>query len=205
MHPNSAYRHGGREDLRRALMETLIEEIGFGMVFAQTPDGPRVAHVPLLSTGDGALQFHLSRGNAMARHLDGMTVLAVINGPDGYVSPRWYGEPGQVPTWNYVALELEGRVRRMDAEGLTGMLEALTARHEARIAAGEPWRMDELAPERLRGLLAGTIGFELEVLAWRETLKLSQDKSAEMRARVAEGLEGEGAHAIAHLMRTLAP
>lgn len=205
MHPNSAYRHGAREDVGRALMETLIEEIGFGMVFAQTPDGPRVAHVPLLSTGDGALQFHLSRGNAMAKYLDGMTVLAVINGPDGYVSPRWYGQPGQVPTWNYVALELEGRVRRMDAEGLTGMLEALTARHEARIAAGEPWQMDELTPERLRGLLAGTIGFELEILAWRETIKLSQDKPAEQRARVAEGLESEGAHAIAHLMRTLAP
>ena len=205
MHPNSAYRHGGREDLRRALMETLIEEIGFGMVFAQTPDGPRVAHVPLLSTGDGALQFHLSRGNAMARHLDGMTVLAVINGPDGYVSPRWYGEDGQVPTWNYVALEVEGRVRRMDAEGLTGMLEALTTRHEERISEGEPWLMEDLAPERLRGLLAGTIGFELEVQAWRETLKLSQDKAPQLRARVAEGLEGEGAHAVAHLMRTLAP
>ena len=65
--------------------------------------------------------------------------------------------------------------------------------------------MEDLAPERLRGLLAGTIGFELEILAWRETIKLSQDKSAEQRARVAEGLEGEGAHAIAHLMRTLAP
>lgn len=205
MHPGSTYRHGGREDLRRALMETLIEEIGFGMVFAQTPDGPRVAHVPLLSTGDGALQFHVSRGNAMARHLDGTTVLAVINGPDGYVSPRWYGTEGQVPTWNYVALEVEGRVRRMDAEGLTGMLEALTARHEERISQGEPWLMEDLAPERLRGLLAGTIGFELEIQAWRETLKLSQDKAPELRARVAEGLEAEGAHAIAHLMRTLAP
>ena len=205
MHPNSAYRHGARADVGRALMETLIEEIGFGMVFAQTPDGPRVAHVPLLSTGDGALQFHLSRGNAMAKYLDGMTVLAVINGPDGYVSPRWYGEDGQVPTWNYVALEVEGRVRRMDAEGLTGMLEALTTRHEERISEGEPWLMEDLAPERLRGLLAGTIGFELEVQAWRETLKLSQDKAPQLRARVAEGLEGEGAHAVAHLMRTLVP
>ena len=200
MHPNPLYRTDDRQ-----LCESLIEEIGFGMVFAQTPDGPRVAHVPLLSTGDGALQFHLSRGNAMARHLDGMTVLAVINGPDGYVSPRWYGEDGQVPTWNYVALEVEGRVRRMDAEGLTGMLEALTTRHEERISEGEPWLMEDLAPERLRGLLAGTIGFELEVQAWRETLKLSQDKAPQLRARVAEGLEGEGAHAVAHLMRTLVP
>ena len=70
MHPDNAFRHDDR-----ALLEALIDQIGFGMVFATTPDGPRVAHVALLQTGDGAVQFHLSRGNALAKYLDGMTVL----------------------------------------------------------------------------------------------------------------------------------
>jgi transcriptional regulator len=202
MHPNLAFRHADR-----GLLETMIEEIGFGMVFAATPDGPRVAHVPLLWTGDGAVQFHLARGNALSRHLDGATVLAVINGPDGYVSPRWYadGGIGTVPTWNYVALELEGRVRRMDEDGLLGQIAALSEQHEARVAEGEPWTMAKLSAERLRGLLAGIVGFELEIHAWRETVKLSQNKSAEDRALVAGGLEAEGSPAIAQLMRTLAP
>lgn len=65
MHPNPLYRTDDR-----ALCESLIAEIGFGMVFAQTPDGPRVAHTPLLATGDGAVQFHLARSNALTRHLD---------------------------------------------------------------------------------------------------------------------------------------
>ena len=172
-----------------------------------TPDGPRVAHVPLLWTGDGAVQFHLARGNALTKHLDGMTVLAVINGPDGYVSPRWYGDggAGQVPTWNYVALELEGRVRRMETDGLRSQIAALSERHETRVSEGEPWTMDKLPEARLRALLAGIVGFELEILAWRETVKLSQNKAAEDRARVANGLEAEGSPAIAQLMRTLAP
>lgn len=198
MHPNSAFR---RPD--RALLETMIEEIGFGMVFTATPDGPRVAHVPLLWTRDGAVQFHLARGNALTRHLDGATVLAVINGPDAYVSPRWYADQGQVPTWNYVALELEGRVRRMDDDGLLAMLEALSDQHEARVTGGEVWTMDKTPPDKLRGLLAGIVGFELEVQAWRETVKLSQNKSADERERVAAGLEAQGANAIAQLMRTL--
>lgn len=198
MHPNPVFR---RND--RALLETLIDEIGFGMVFATTPDGPRVAHVPLVSTGDGAVQFHLARGNALTRHIAGMTVLAVINGPDGYVSPRWYADQGQVPTWNYVALELEGRVRRMDGDGLLGHLEALAAREEARLD-GTPWTMDQAPADHVRKLMAGIVGFELEVLAWRETLKLSQNKPAEERERVAAGLEGQGASAIAALMRSLA-
>ena len=208
MHPNPAFRHGARDAVGGALLATMIDEIGFGMVFAQTPDGPRVAHVPLLWTGTGehgrAVQFHLARGNALTRHLDGMTVLAVINGPDGYVSPRWYADPEQVPTWNYVALELEGRVRKLDAASLLGQITALSDQHEARVAAGEPWTMDKLPAAKSRALQAAIVGFELDVTAWRETIKLSQNKSAEERARVASGLEGAGAAGIAALMLTLA-
>lgn len=199
MHPNAAFRHPDRD-----LLETLIDQIGFGMVFAQTPDGPRVAHVALHSTGDGAVQFHIARGNALAKHLAGGTALVVVNGPDGYVSPRWYSDPAQVPTWNYVALELEGRVRRMDAEATLALVTDLSDKHEARVAEGTPWTMDKLPPEKLRGLLAGIVGFELEVQAWRETVKLSQNKDAAERERLAAGLESEGAVGIAQLMRTLA-
>lgn len=200
MHPNSAFRH---ED--RALLETLVEEVGFGMVFAATPDGPRVAHVPLLWTGDGAVQFHLARGNALTKHLNGATALAVVNGPDGYVSPRWYADETQVPTWNYVTVELEGRVRRIDSEGLLGQVTALSDKHEARIAEGKPWTMDKLPEAKKRGFLNAIVGFELEVQVWRETMKLSQNKPADERERVTSGLEAAGSLALVQLMRTLAP
>lgn len=199
MHPNPAYRSDDR-----LLLDTLIDEIGFGMVFATTPDGPRVAHVPLLSTGDGAVQFHLARGNALTRHLDGMTALAVVNGPDGYVSPRWYKDTTRVPTWNYVALELEGRVRRMDGDGLLALLEALSDKHEARTAEGDFWKMDKVPEAKLRGLLAAIVGFELEVQAWRPTLKLSQQDASEDFEGAVAGLEAQGSTAIAALMRNLA-
>lgn len=199
MHPNAAFRHPDR-----ALLDSLIDQIGFGMVFAQTPDGPRVAHVALLPTGDGAVQFHLARGNALTKHLAQSTALIVINGPDGYVSPRWYSDPHQVPTWNYVALELEGRVRRMEAEATLALVADLSDKFEARIAAGQPWAMDKLPPARQRSLLAGIVGFEMEIQAWRETVKLSQNKDSAERERLAQGLESEGNPAIAHLMRTLA-
>lgn len=197
MHPNPLYRTDDR-----ALCESLIAEIGFGMVFTQTPDGPRVAHTPLLTTGDGAVQFHLARGNAMTRHLDGSTALIVVNGPDAYVSPRWYAGRDTVPTWDYVALELEGRVRRMADEGLEAFLHAAIAKHEERLE-GEPWRAEESSARVWSGLFRGITGFEMEVLAWRPTLKLSQNKTAEDRARIAEGLDAAGHAALAHLVREL--
>ena len=197
MHPNPLFRS---ED--RALMESLIDEIGFGMVFATTPDGPRVAHTPLLSTSDGAVHFHLSRGNALTRWLDGETALVTVNGPDAYVSPRWYVDRATVPTWDYVALELEGRVRRMDRDGLDALLYALIERHEARLD-GARWSAAETPKPMWDKLLGGIAGFEMEILAWRPTLKLSQKKSAEERAIIAQGHEANGARALAALMRNL--
>jgi len=199
MHPNAIFRVDDR-----ALLESLIEEIGFGMVFAETPDGPRVAHVPLVSTGDGALHFHLARGNALTKHIAGRNALAVINGPDAYVSPRWYADRGQVPTWNYVALELEGPVLQMTEDGLHGLLEAIGARQEARIESGEPWRPEEVPQNLWNQLARGIVGFEMEIRAWRPTFKLSQNKPPEERLRVADALEAQGSPAIAALMRRFA-
>ena len=196
MHPNSAFR---AED--RAVHEALLDQIGFGMVFAQIPDGPRVAHTPLILSGAGRVRFHLARGNALAKHLDGASALLLVNGPDGYVSPRWYIDPDQVPTWNYVALELEGPVRRIAESELLALLEALSARHEARVSKGVAWTMDKLSQPMLRRLLAGIVGFELEIEAWRPTYKLSQNKSPEEHARVVAGLETAGQPKLAALMR----
>ena len=199
MHPNSAFRHADR-----GLLEALVDEIGFATIFAATPDGPRVAHVPLLKTGEDTVQFHLARGNGLVRHLAGATALAVINGPDGYVSPRWYADPAQVPTWNYVALELEGVIRKLSADELLAQVTALSDRHEVRIAQGQAWTIDKLPAATLSGLIAAIVGFELAITVRRETVKLSQNKSPDERARVASGLDGEGAGALAALMRGLA-
>lgn len=198
MHPNPIFHQE-----TRARCEHLIAQIGFGMVFAPTPDGPRVAHTPLLSDGEGKLQFHLARSNALARHLEGETALVVVNGPDAYVSPRWYANRDTVPTWNYVTLELEGRVRRMDDAELECFLHAAIAKHEARID-GAPWRAEESSEKVWSGLFRGIVGFEMEVLAWRPTFKLSQNKSPEERAAIADGLHAAGAGALGALMRDIA-
>ena len=202
MHPNALFRNDDR-----ALHEALIEEVGFGMVFAQTADGPRVAHTPIVSTGakgsGGAVQFHLARGNALAGHLVGQEALVLINGPDAYVTPRWYADRDTVPTWDYVALELQGPVRKLAEEGLLALLDAIAERHEQRIA-GEPWTRAGVDPARIARLIPGIVGFEMEVRAWRPTFKLSQNKSAEDRAAIADALEAQGSPALAALIRTLA-
>jgi len=196
MHPNAAFRPA---DPMSA--DALIDAIAFAAIFATTPDGPRVAHAPLLRTGPGAFRFHLARGNALTRHLDGAAVLAVLQGPDAYVSARWYAEASQVPTWNYVAVEIEGTARRLDDAELPGLIDALSNEHEARVSDGMPWTMAKMPEDKLNPLLRAIVGFELAVTDVRSTVKVSQNKSAEERARVAAGLEAGGAQAMAALVR----
>lgn len=195
MHPNPLFRSNDS-----ALCDRLIDTVGFGMIFAATPEGPRVAHTPLLRSESGAIQFHLARGNALTRHLDGATALIVVNGPDAYVSPRWYDDRNTVPTWNYVTLECEGPVRQMADAELEAFLHAAIAKHETRLG-GEPWRAEESSEKMWAGLFRGIVGFELAVQATRPTFKLSQNKPAATRARIADGLAAAGSPALADLMR----
>ena len=113
MHPNSIFRRTSDD---RAL--DLIRSRGFGQVTVVVDGTMHAAHVPLLLSEDAqSLDIHLVRSNPIARGLsEPLDALITINGPDGYVSPDWYGAADQVPTWNYVAIQLRGSLYRLDQE-----------------------------------------------------------------------------------------
>lgn len=200
MHPNRSFHWTDRD-----AMAAMVRDVAFGTLFAHTPDGPRVVHVPAVLDGD-VLTVHIARGNAMTRHLDGLNALFVVNGPDAYISPDWYqAGANEVPTWDYVAIELEGRVRRLSSEQLTAQLVALSAQEEARLAPKTPWTLDKVDPGYAAKLQTAIVGFAMDITAWRGTLKVSQNKPEDVRSRVADALEARGRRAMAHLVRSVTP
>lgn len=199
MHPNPAFRP--KDDEIAAL---LVHEIGFAAIFLTTPDGPRVAHVPVLLSNDArTLRFHLARGNALARHLDGATGLAVVQGPDAYISPADYGDVAKVPTWSYVSVEMEGTVRQTDRDQLITMINDISALHEARVAADPPWTSAKMEPAQLSRMVDAIVGFEITVTGWRTTLKLSQGNPIEIMGKVRDALSSRGHGALVQLMQHL--
>ena len=134
MHPNRAFAWEDRD-----AMLALVGEISFATIAAE---GPVVVHAPVLVAGPDRLLFHISRGNRAK--LDGRRAIVSVLGPDSYISPDWYGADDQVPTWNYLAVEAEGPLRRLEEAELTELLDGLSAAHEARL-----WRLAEaLVPAR---------------------------------------------------------
>jgi transcriptional regulator len=199
MHPNPKFRWEDRDAMR-----AFATEIGFGMLFAATADGPRVAHVPFIFLDEDRIGFHLARGNGIVRGLEGGEALFVVNGPDAYISPDWYGIDDQVPTWNYLTLEMQGVVAKMDRETLIAQADALSLQHENRLAPKPVWTRDKMADGLFDKMLGGIFGFEMRLSGWRGTVKLGQNKPPEVRGRVADKLEERGQRAMALLIRDLA-
>jgi transcriptional regulator len=194
MHPNRKFHIADREE-----MAALVRAEGFGTVTVATETGLRAVHVPLLLDGERLL-FHVAKGNAVhAALLARAEVLAVINGPHAYISPDWYGLDGRVPTWNYVAVELNGRAARLDDAALLRLLDALSAEHESRLVPKRPWTRVAMAPGLFEGLLKRITGFALEIREWRGTAKIDQDKPPEVRTRLAAALRERGDEVMAEL------
>jgi transcriptional regulator len=196
MHPNRKFHIPDRD-----AMAALVIELGFGVLFVPTEQGLRAVHVPVLLDGD-RLRFHVSRGNEVHSALAaGAGALFVANGPHAYISPEWYGLEDRVPTWNYVAVELEGPVRTLEPDALVRLLDDLSAEQEARLAPKPPWTAAKMSEGRFEGLLKSISGFEMHVAAWRGTAKVDQDKPQEVRTRIADALAERGEREMAATMR----
>ncbi len=157
---------------------------------------PLLSHIPFLLAEEGNfVHAHLSRANPILDILaegEQRAVLAV-SGPDGYISPDWYEtDPGQVPTWNYVAVHLRGRLRLRPEGTLRSHLEALSAEFEQRLLPKPPWRIDKVPEHRLQALMRAIRPIELEIENVDGTWKLNQNKTDAARSAAASHVEAGG-------------
>ncbi len=206
MHPNPIYRNA---DAARNI--AFARDRGFGVLAVSDPLGgaPLLSHVPFMLSEDGmTAELHLVRSNPIARAIAAPVPARIaVSGPDGYVSPDWYGMADQVPTWNYVAVHLTGRLEPCPDSELRGFLDRLSAQFEARLAPKPEWRADKMEAEALARLMRMIVPVRLHIEAIDGTWKLAQNKPEAARLGAAGGIAGGGVGAevstLARLMRNL--
>jgi transcriptional regulator len=190
-----------------ATAQALLERYDFGALVSVDNGTPVATHLPFLYRSQpgplGTLSAHLARANPQSRALEaGPTVLIVVQGPHGYVSPSWYTVHPSVPTWNYVAVHVTGRARVLsDPERTRSILAALVDRYES--GRESPWRM-ELPEPYLQAMMKAIVAFEVEITSIEGKLKLSQNRTPEEQESVIRGLEQSGdplAKELAGVMR----
>lgn len=185
----------------------LVTSVGAAELVTTGPDGyPWATRLPVVCDDEQArLLLHMARANPHWKAIeevagdDGVPALVVVTGPEAYVSPRWYAAKSEhgrvVPTWNYSAVHVRGRVHvRHDAVWLRGAVTRLADLNEgpAKHFGEQPWAITDAPEKYVAGQLRAIVGIELVVEEIEGKAKLSQNRSDADRVGVVDGLRREG-------------
>jgi transcriptional regulator len=185
---------------RVPILHEAMREIALATLVTLGPDGLIASHIPMVVDPEpapyGTLYGHLARGNPQTRGVTpDVQALAIFLGPQAYITPSWYPTKQQtekvVPTWNYLTVHAYGPIRFFDDPArLLAHVTRLTQIHEA--PRSEPWAVSDAPADFIRAQLKGIIGFEVPITRLEGKWKMSQNRPAEDRTGVVEGLMREG-------------
>jgi transcriptional regulator len=198
-----------------AAVDDLLAHHGAADLVTLTEDGLLATMLPFAydrSAGAcGILYGHVARNNDQWRKPALGESLAIIRGPDAYVSPSWYAAKAEhgrvVPTWNYLKAHVYGMlVVHDDPAWVEDVVRRLTAKHEAaRLASpgqSMPWSVDDAPRKFIEGQLRAIVGLELQITRIEAKAKLSQNRPVGDIAGVEAGLSARGdepmAEAVEH-------
>jgi transcriptional regulator len=142
----------------------------------------------------GLLRGHVVRTNHLSNVLSGTNVLAVFQGPNAYISPRWYvngQSSGRVaPSWNFATVHASGPIRFIDdAQWVHAHLASLTDVQES--PRPNPWRLADAPVEFIDGLIQRLIGLEIRITRLEGKRFLSQQRTPADRESIVRHLRDE--------------
>jgi transcriptional regulator len=194
------------EETRTEVMHAFIRQQPLGALVLATPQGLNVDHLPFLVDAGvpplGVLRAHVARANPVWQMAPTGEAVAIFQGPDGYITPSWYASKRAtgkvVPTWNYVVVHAHGPVRFVDDPAwLRAHLEELVATHEA--GRAPPWQIGDAPADYVDKLIGHIVGVELPITRLEGKWKVGQNRAAEDRQGMVDGLLAEGTPAAAAL------
>jgi transcriptional regulator len=188
--------HFNVDDVPR--MHALMRANPFATLVSAGAAGLVASHLPTVLKDEGtcgAIECHVARPNPHWKDLGGGEALMIFQGAQGYITPNWYpskAEGGKVvPTWNYAAVHAYGRVEiRQDADWLLRHVTELTAQQER--DETPPWAPSDAPPAFIQSMLRGIVGLHFVIARLEGKWKMSQNRGAEDRAGVVQGLERRG-------------
>ena len=176
----------------RETTNAFIHAYGFATVVTSDGARPFASHLPvLLDEGNGTLRSHMARANPQWKQFKpDEELLCIFHGPHAYISPSWYVQQHDVPTWNYSAVHVYGLPRIVDDhDELKAIVVDTTEKYESLMP--QPFKLT-LSDEEVDRMLRGIAGFTVEIRRVEAKFKLGQNRSAEDREGTVRGLANSG-------------
>lgn len=194
------YKNENQEEIKQFLQEN-----SFGLLINQTDGKLCATHIPLEldinKEGKEILHGHIAKENPQWKGFaENDAVLAVFTGPHSYISSSWYDHEN-VPTWNYIAVHVYGKIRIVEGDAVLASLKKLVDKYEQNSA--NPIHIENLSDRTMRQV-RGIVAFEIEITEIQATKKLSQnrdDKNHENIINELQNTQETGAIAIANEMK----
>ena len=185
MYTPEIYKNENQEEIKKFLQEN-----SFGILINQTNGKLCATHIPLeLETneeGNEILYGHISKENPQWNgFIDNDQVLAVFSGPHSYISSSWYDHEN-VPTWNYIAVHVYGKIKIIEGEAVIESLKKLVDKYEQN--SKNPVCVADLSKKTMMQT-RGIVAFEIEITEIQATRKLSQNRDEKNHQNIISELE----------------
>ncbi|MCB2197930.1 FMN-binding negative transcriptional regulator [bacterium] len=166
----------------------LLDETMFGL-FLTGEDATWLPFI-VLDRNPGQIFAHFARSNPHARHIgSGAESTLMVQGPHCYISPNQYRHQQTVPTWNFLAVQLKGRLIDLDQEQLIPLMKQQIEVYEGE----EGWSYSGLEEGYFDRVTQGVVGFLFEIGSFDAKFKLNQKKRRSDQESVISSLkQGKG-------------
>jgi transcriptional regulator len=166
----------------RNIIDPVINENPFATIVYSDSENIQSFHLPLFLKGN-RLIGHMAKANPAWQALDGSSLLVIFHGPHCYISPDWYGKPGNVPTWNYISIQVRGDVKiNTDLAFLKKALIEFGQKYDGNFDIANNVNEHQ-------NLLHGIVGIEITITEIFAKFKLAQSKNEDERINVIKYLE----------------
>ena len=179
------YKNENQEEI-----QNFIHENGFAILVNQTNNKLWATHIPLVLEINEKKQLqligHVSKLNPQGESFKtNDDVLAIFTGPHSYISSSWYDHEN-VPTWNYIAVHVYGKVTLLSYDESVASLKNLVDKYESN--SENPIRVEDLSEKTMREA-RGITGFKITITSIEATKKLSQNRDAKNYQNIISELE----------------
>ncbi|CAM3748141.1 FMN-binding negative transcriptional regulator [Sphingobacterium prati] len=166
-----------------------MKQYSFATIVSIKDDRPIATQLPFEINEQANKLFltsHFAIANEQTNYIEANTSLVIFSEPHAYISPIHYDKAESVPTWDYIAVHAYGTAKIItEEEAKLNALEQMIRTYDNDYLT--QWQ--GLSDRFKKGMMRGIVAFELEVTTIQGQKKISQNKTASERERIAAYLE----------------
>ncbi|MCO5233121.1 MAG: FMN-binding negative transcriptional regulator [Chitinophagales bacterium] len=164
-------------------IKKIIEAYPFGILCCAST----VTHIPFnihFHEESILLEGHVAANNPLVNY-DGNECICVFKGPDAYISTKNYSRANSVPTWDYIAIHIYGKISFLDENENIRIVEDLMRQ----TSADDLDAYYQVSKDYTQRLLKGICSFKILPTKIEGIAKMSQDREASEIQTIISSLE----------------